>query len=73
MVDVKDVAAEVVCGPDPARHLEAIEEFAAAGFDRVFVHQVGSDQRGFFTFYEREILPKAERFRTPRPGKPLAA
>jgi len=52
-----DVAKEVVCGPDPERHLEAIAEFVKAGFDHVYVHQVGPDQKGFMRFYEHEILP----------------
>jgi coenzyme F420-dependent glucose-6-phosphate dehydrogenase len=53
----EDVAKEVVCGPDPERHLEAIAEFVKAGFDHVYVHQVGPDQKGFMRFYEHEILP----------------
>lgn len=28
------------------------------GFNRVYVHQIGPDQDGFFRFYEREILPR---------------
>ena len=52
-----DVAKHVVCGPDPQRHLEGIGEFVRAGFDHVYVHQVGPDQQGFMRFYEREILP----------------
>jgi coenzyme F420-dependent glucose-6-phosphate dehydrogenase len=53
-----DVAESVVCGPDPDAHAAKIEEFAEAGFDHVYVHQVGPDQEGFFAFYEREILPR---------------
>jgi len=49
----------LVVGPDPGRHLAAIEEFAEAGFGQVYVHQVGPDQEGFFRFYEREVLPRA--------------
>jgi coenzyme F420-dependent glucose-6-phosphate dehydrogenase len=63
MVDENDVAKSVVCGPDVARHLEAIEAFANAGLDRVYVHQVGEDQLGFMSFYEREIMPVVETFR----------
>jgi G6PDH family F420-dependent oxidoreductase len=55
------VAEEVVCGPDPARHLERIREYAKAGYDHVCVHQVGPDQAGFIRFYEREIIPKMGR------------
>ena len=29
-----------------------------AGFDHVYVHQIGPDQDTFFRFYESEILPK---------------
>jgi G6PDH family F420-dependent oxidoreductase len=57
------VAEQVVCGPDPDEHRKAIDEFERAGFDRVYVHQVGRDQETFFGFYEREILPALERVR----------
>ena len=50
---------QVVCGPDPQRHLDALAEFASAGFDHVYVHQVGPDQEGFMRFYEREVIPQA--------------
>lgn len=53
-----DVARTVVCGPDPDRHVEAIRQYADAGFDHVGVHQIGPDQRGFQRFYEDRVLPK---------------
>ena len=53
----EDVAESVICGPDPERHRAAIQEFVDAGYDHVYVHQVGDDQEGFFDFYEREVLP----------------
>jgi coenzyme F420-dependent glucose-6-phosphate dehydrogenase len=58
MLSEDDVAENVICGPDPERHLDAIREYVEAGFDHVYVHQVGPDQEGFFRFYEREVLPK---------------
>jgi coenzyme F420-dependent glucose-6-phosphate dehydrogenase len=58
LVREEDVAEAVVCGPDPQRHLEAIEEYAEAGYDHVYVHQIGPDQEGFFDFYAREVLPR---------------
>lgn len=58
MVSEEDVAESVVCGPDPQKHLDAIQEFLDAGFDHVYIHQVGPEQEAFFTFYEREILPQ---------------
>lgn len=57
LVTEDTVAENVVCGPDPRVHLAKLNEFFAAGFDHVCVHQVGPDQEGFFRFYAREILP----------------
>ena len=53
------IKKEIVCGPDPQRHLQGIAKFVKAGFDHVYVHQVGPDQESFMRFYEREILPHA--------------
>src|ERR671914_791812 len=39
-----DVAEAVVCGPDPERHRAQIRTYAEAGFDHVYVHQIGPDQ-----------------------------
>ena len=58
LVREDDVAQRIVCGPDPARHIDKIQEFAEAGYDHVYVHQVGPDQEGFFHFYSQEVLPK---------------
>lgn len=58
MVTEEDVAKEVICGPDPEPHFAKLEEYADAGFDHVWVHQVGPNQEGFFRFYEEEVFPK---------------
>ena len=58
MVTEDDVATAVICGPDPQPHIDAIREYADAGFDHVYVHQVGPDQEGFMRFYQQEVLPK---------------
>jgi coenzyme F420-dependent glucose-6-phosphate dehydrogenase len=58
MVSPDDVAETVPCGPDADRHREAIKEYEDAGFDHVFVHQIGPDQEAFFRFYESEILAR---------------
>jgi coenzyme F420-dependent glucose-6-phosphate dehydrogenase len=60
MVSDDDIAETIVCGPDPAKHLAGIQTFVEAGFDHVYVHQVGPDQEGFLDFYEREILPATD-------------
>jgi len=61
MVTPEAVAESVICGPDPEPVLEKIREFEEAGFNNVYLHQVGSDQDGFFRFAERELLPVAGR------------
>jgi coenzyme F420-dependent glucose-6-phosphate dehydrogenase len=67
MVDEQTIAEEVVCGPDPDRHLEGIQKFVEAGFDHVYVHQVGPDQEGFLSFYERDVLPAIRELSSSRP------
>ena len=57
LVREEDVAQVVVCGPDPAKHIEKIQQYVAAGYDHVYVHQVGPEQEGFFQFYAQEVLP----------------
>lgn len=49
------VAEKVACGPDPERHVEAITQYLDAGFDQVYVNQIGPDQQGFLEFYEEEL------------------
>jgi len=58
MVSEDDVAETVVCGPDPERHVHAISQFVEAGFDHVYVHQIGPDQEQFLSFYARQVLPR---------------
>jgi G6PDH family F420-dependent oxidoreductase len=57
VVREEDVASAVVCGPDPRKHRQAIQEYLDAGIEHVYMHQVGPDQDGFFGFYREQILP----------------
>ena len=56
-ISEEQVAENVVCGPDPERHVAKIRAAEEAGYTHVCVHQIGADQEGFFRFYEREVLP----------------
>jgi coenzyme F420-dependent glucose-6-phosphate dehydrogenase len=58
MVTEDDVAAAVACGPDPDLWLERVQQYTDAGFDHVYLHQVGPDQEGFFRFWENEVRPR---------------
>ncbi|GGX87711.1 TIGR03557 family F420-dependent LLM class oxidoreductase [Streptomyces hiroshimensis] len=58
LVPVERVADAVTCGDDVDAHLAALVAYADAGFDTVFVNQIGPDQRGFFDFYRSKVLPQ---------------
>ena len=58
LVTEEQIAEVIVCGPDPERHVEMIEKYLDAGFDEVYVSQVGKDQAGFFEFYRKELAPR---------------
>ncbi len=58
LVTEDKIAETIVCGPDPQRHIEQIQKYADAGYDHIYIHQVGPDQAGFINFYQREILPR---------------
>jgi G6PDH family F420-dependent oxidoreductase len=48
----------VPCGPDLDRHVAALQEFADAGVDELFVQQIGAGHEEFFAAYAREVLPR---------------
>ena len=50
----------LACGPDPEPHLTAIATCLAAGYDHVYLEQIGPDQAGFLRFAEGELLPALE-------------
>jgi coenzyme F420-dependent glucose-6-phosphate dehydrogenase len=60
MVTEEQVAEAISCGPDPEVHLARIRQYTDAGYDHVYLHQVGPDQEGFLRFVQREILPAVE-------------
>ena len=57
-VTVADISEAIVCGPSAVDIVAKAERFAAAGFDHLYIHQVGPDQAGFFEFSKAELLPK---------------
>ncbi|GAB3141209.1 LLM class F420-dependent oxidoreductase [Micromonospora sonneratiae] len=47
-----------VCGNDPTAHLAMIEKYARAGFDEVYVANIGPNHQGLFDLYARDVLPR---------------
>jgi hypothetical protein len=51
------VGAQIACGPDPQRHVDAAQEYVDAGFDEVYVQQVGGRHEEFFRLWADKVLP----------------
>jgi G6PDH family F420-dependent oxidoreductase len=58
LLTADQVAETVVCSPDPQAHVEKIREYEQAGYDHVWVHQVGPDQESFLRFYGERVIPE---------------
>jgi G6PDH family F420-dependent oxidoreductase len=56
LISEEDISAP--CGPDPDAHIKAIRAYTDAGFDEVYISQIGPEQDGFFEFYQAEVLPR---------------
>jgi coenzyme F420-dependent glucose-6-phosphate dehydrogenase len=61
LITTEQVGEKVVCGPDPDAIVEMVEMFTDAGFDQVFLHQVGPRQEEFLAFAKAELLPAIDR------------
>jgi alkanesulfonate monooxygenase SsuD/methylene tetrahydromethanopterin reductase-like flavin-dependent oxidoreductase (luciferase family) len=61
MVKKEDVVKSVTCSLDPTKHLEQIQKFVDAGYDHIYIHQIGPKQEEFFNFYQKNILPEIQR------------
>ena len=51
------IGETIPCGPDVDEHVQKLMKYADAGFDELYVAQIGPDQDEFFRAYEAEVLP----------------
>ena len=58
LVTEEMIAEATPCGPDLERHADALDEYAKAGFDEVYVQQIGPEQDAFFAAYRDHVLPR---------------
>jgi hypothetical protein len=58
LIEPSKITEDVILGPEPQRHIDAINKFVDAGFDHVYVHQIGPKQEQFFRFYSEKVLPE---------------
>ena len=61
MVRPEDFEGRMVISEDPDVHLKAIQKFADLGFDRIYLHNVGRNQREWIDVFGREVVPKLAR------------
>jgi G6PDH family F420-dependent oxidoreductase len=57
LVTEESTGESITCGPDIEAHLDAIRPYIDAGYDEIYVNQIGPLQREFFDAYKREVLP----------------
>lgn len=53
----EDLHGPVLISSDLGRHRAWIEELAALGFDAIYLHHVGREQRGFIEAFGEHVLP----------------
>lgn len=53
----EDLRGPVLVSADPARHLAWLEEYASLGFDELYLHHVGQEQREFIDVFGERVLP----------------
>jgi G6PDH family F420-dependent oxidoreductase len=58
LVSEEMIAESVPCGPDVERIVQTVQEFADAGFDELYVQQIGARQAEFVDMLSREVLPR---------------
>jgi coenzyme F420-dependent glucose-6-phosphate dehydrogenase len=58
MVTEDQLKEVVVCGPDVSRYLEAMGTYDVAGYDHIFIHQIGPNQEKGLRFLAEEVLPE---------------
>jgi len=57
LVTEEPTRESVVAGPDPQAHLDQVESYREAGYDELYVANMGPHYRDMIEFYGKEILP----------------
>jgi G6PDH family F420-dependent oxidoreductase len=57
LVTKEMTAGSVVAGPDPKEHVEAFQPYLEAGFDQIYVANMGPHYREMITMYGEKVLP----------------
>ncbi|WP_421121740.1 TIGR03557 family F420-dependent LLM class oxidoreductase [Aquihabitans daechungensis] len=60
LVDEETAVGKTPTGPEPEAHIESVKAYLDAGFDEVYVHQIGTQQEEFLRFYRDEVIPQLD-------------
>jgi hypothetical protein len=55
LVTVDSVAEKMPCGPKVQPIVDVVKKYVDAGYDRVYLSQVGPNQAEFFAFFKGEL------------------
>lgn len=58
LVPTEMVAKSMACGPDADEHAEKVQAYVDTSVDEIYVQQIGPDLGGFFTGWEKNVLPR---------------
>ncbi|WP_114559170.1 TIGR03557 family F420-dependent LLM class oxidoreductase [Desertihabitans aurantiacus] len=58
LVRIEDFEGRMIMSSDPDEHRAYIQRFVDLGFDRVYLHNVGRNQREWIDVFAEQVLPK---------------
>ena len=61
LVRPEDFAGRMVVSADPDGHRAELQRYVDLGFDRIYLHNVGRNQRQWIDVFGRDVLPKLVR------------
>ena len=53
-----DIRGPVLVSSDLAQHAQWLHEYAELGFEAIYVHHVGREQRPFIEAFGEQVLPR---------------
>jgi coenzyme F420-dependent glucose-6-phosphate dehydrogenase len=59
--------------PDPDAHVRFVQQYMELGFNEIYVHTAGPDQRAFLEGYGRDVIPRLRELAHRRETTPIAA
>lgn len=61
LVRPEDFEGRMIISADPDRHRAEIQKYVDLGFDRIYLHNVGRNQREWIEVFGRDVLPQLSR------------